>query len=388
MSRYTLRERGGFTLLEMLLAFAVFGVIFTAALGMMGNEVKTFTRANDSSSAVQNARFAVDEIERAARAAGIDLAQGQPTVVYADDSTLVLNGNYLSRALGDTRSIFVDTGATDAMTMPMALAGPGYRLPGTGFRYPAAAYGGYAETLMFFFRPDSSTARSDDYILFREVNYEPPEVVARDLLRNGGRPFFQYVRLVAPLGAAAYLDSVRAAQLPVYHFWPLHNAPGDTSLAVGGGALTDSIRAVRVSFSASNGAPPPNQLQRPVTRLIRLPNAGLESFSTCGDLPVTPGGFDAQPVVTATGEPAVQLTWTASADESGGEKDVVRYVVFKVQGLSPTFGDPFISVSSGAPNYTYVDAQVTAGLQYWYAVAAQDCTPNVSAATTPKSVTP
>ncbi len=384
MSQRSRQGRGGFTLVEMLLAFTIFGVIFAAALGMMGNEVKTFTRANDSTGAVQSARFALDEIERAARAAGIDLAQGQPTVVYADSNTLVLNGDYLSRTLGDTRSIFVDTGATDAVTMPMGIAGAGYRLPGTSARYPAVAYGGYAETLMFFFRPDSSTARADDYILFREVNYESAEVVARDLLHNGSAPFFQYLHLVAPVSAAAYLDSIRAAQLPVFHFSPMHNAPGDTA----GSALSDSLRAVRVSFSATNGAAPPNEVQRAVSRLIRLPNAGLESFSTCGDVPVTPGAFDAQRVVTATGEPAVQLTWTASADEAGGEKDVVRYVIFKVQGLSPSFGDPFLSIASGAASYTYLDTQVTAGLEYWYAVAAQDCTPSVGTATTPKAVTP
>ena len=185
MSERALRGRSGFTLVEMLLAFAIFGVIFAAALGMMGNEVKSFSRANDSAGAVQNARFTIDELERAIRAASIDLAQGQPTVVYANASTLVINGDYLSRTLNDTRSVFVDTAATDAITLPMAVSTSAYRLPGTAFRYPVVAYGGYAETIMFFFRPDSSTARTDDYILFRQVNYDTAQVVARDLLSNG-----------------------------------------------------------------------------------------------------------------------------------------------------------------------------------------------------------
>ncbi len=382
MSERALGRRGGFTLVEMLLAFAIFGVIFAAALGMMGNEVKSFTRANESTGTLQNARFSVDELERNIRAAGVGLTQGQPMLVYADANTIVVNGDYLSRTLNDTRSIFVDTAATDAITIPMAMSASTYRLPGTAFRYPVVAYGGYAETIMFFFRPDSTTARTDDYILFRQVNYDTAQVVARDLLRNGSAPFFQYLHLVSPLGAAAYLDSVRAAALPVYHASPLHNAPGDTALS----ALSDSVRAVRVSFIASNGVAPPNEVRRAVTRLIRMPNAGLETFNTCGDVPSTPGGFDAQNVVTGTGAPAVQLTWNASADEAGGEKDVVRYVVFRAEGAVATFGDPFLSIASGAATYTYVDTQVTSGTQYWYAVAAQDCTPNVGSQTTPKSV--
>ncbi len=384
MSERTSQRRGGFTLVEMLLAFTIFGVIFAAALGMMGNEVKSFTRANDATGALQNARFTVDELERTLRAGGVGLSQGQPMLVYADANSLVLNGDYLSRTLNDTRSIFVDTAATDAITLPMAVSAVTYRLPGTAFHYPVVAYGGSAETIMFFFRPDSSTARTDDYILFRQVNYDTAQVVARDLLRNGNAPFFQYLSLVTPLGAAAYLDSVRAATLPLYHASALHNAAGDTSVS----ALTDSVRAVRVSFIASNGAAPPNELRRAVTRLIRMPNAGLETFNTCGDLPTTPGGFTAQTTVTGTGTPAVQLTWSASADETAGEKDVIRYVVFRAQGAAPTFGDPFLSIASGAATYTYTDTQVTPGTQYWYAIAAQDCTPSVGASTIPVTVIP
>lgn len=384
MSERSRGRRGGFSLVEMLLALAIFGVIFTAALGMMGNEVKAFTRANDATGALQNARFAVDQLERSIRAAGVGLGQGQPMLVYADSSILVLNGDYLSRTLNDTRSIFVDTAATDAITLPMALSAPGYRLPGTAFRYPLVAYGGSAETIMFSFRPDSSTARTDDYILFRQVNYDTAQVVARDLLHVGTTPFFQYVHLVSPLAAAAYLDSVRAAALPVYHASALHNAPGDTGIS----ALSDSVRAVRLSFMASNGATPPNELRRAITRLIRIPNAGLEAFATCGDAPVTPGGFNALATVTATGAPAVQLTWSASADEAGGEKDVIRYVLYRSDGAVAAFGDPFLSIASGAASYTYTDTQVSAGTQYWYAVAAQDCTPTVSTPTVARTVTP
>jgi len=85
-------------------------------------------------------------------------------------------------------------------------------------------------------------------------------------------------------------------------------------------------------------------------------------------------------VILPTGEPVVQLTWNPATDENSGEKDVVRYVIWRRRLADPPFTDmdPYISIPAGQPNYVYQDEDVASGDIFFYAVAAQDCTPSLS----------
>jgi hypothetical protein len=114
-----------------------------------------------------------------------------------------------------------------------------------------------------------------------------------------------------------------------------------------------------------------------LTRLVRLPNAGLAVKLTCGDMPLFGSALVATPG-TAGGAPIVSLSWGAATDETGGEKDVVRYVVWRRLQADPDWGDPYLSIPAGNPTYVYSDASLTSGETYVYAVAAQDCTPSLS----------
>jgi hypothetical protein len=143
-------------------------------------------------------------------------------------------------------------------------------------------------------------------------------------------------------------------------------------------ARIDSLRGVRVNFTATNGLTGANERIRTITRLVALPNAGLANRKSCGDEPIPPTGFVGANAILAGGKKAVRLTWNASVDEGGGEKDVIRYVVWRRQFASPNWGDPFESIPAGLPNYTWVDELVTPGETYAYAVASQDCTPTLS----------
>ena len=51
-----------------------------------------------------------------------------------------------------------------------------------------------AELIIYFFEPDTSTTREDDYVLKRKVNTADPEVLSRNLLKQGSTPFFRYFR--------------------------------------------------------------------------------------------------------------------------------------------------------------------------------------------------
>jgi hypothetical protein len=253
-------------------------------------------------------------------------------------------------------------------------------IPNSTFVYPDTTYlqgpgiNSFAETIIFFFRPDSSTTRADDYVLYRQVNQDTPDMVARNLLKNGSLPFFEYFRETSALGGARSIAQVPNASLPLTHSVPIHLSPADTGTA----ALVDSLRGVRLNISATNGQSGAAEQIRTLSRLVRLPNAGIANRKTCGDEPLPAAGLVATPGNTVDGDPVVTLTWPQAIDEASGEKDVVRYVLWRRVNAQADWGDPYLSIPSGNPNYVYSDAAVTTGNSYLYALAAQDCTPQLS----------
>ena len=81
---------------------------------------------------------------------------------------------------------------------------------------------------------------------------------------------------------------------------------------------------------------------------------------------------------TVSGEPRVTVTWSKSADEGAGEKDVERYSIFRRRPAG-AFSEPIASIPAGTANYSFVDTDVgEAGEQWVYGVTTQDCTPSVS----------
>jgi len=94
-------------------------------------------------------------------------------------------------------------------------------------------------------------------------------------------------------------------------------------------------------------------------------------------------GLGAVTVVLPGGEYGIQLTWSRSTDEAGGEADVARYVIYRQEGAGGAdWGDPYLSIPAGQTAYVYVDENVTSGRTYQYSLAAQDCTPKLSSLTT------
>jgi hypothetical protein len=104
----------------------------------------------------------------------------------------------------------------------------------------------------------------------------------------------------------------------------------------------------------------------------------LANRRTCGDEPLALGAFGAVASLDVNGLPIVTLAWGQSIDENAGERDVFRYVIWRRVFGTTDWGDPYLSIPSGNPNYVYVDADVVSGDVLQYAVAAQDCTPSLS----------
>jgi hypothetical protein len=239
-----------------------------------------------------------------------------------------------------------------------------------------------AETISYYLRPDSTTTRTDDYLLFRKVNALAPTLVARSIVKIPARdtmPFFTYYKS----DTLNRLTPIPRNTLPLYH-GIIHGAVDDT----GRFARTDSIRAVRVHFLTAARDPRTNQDQlRTVETMVRVMNSGLLDRTSCGQPPY-PGGTPAVVTNLATQTPKATITWTKSTDDNAGEKDIERYAIFRRVSTATVFGDPISSVPGRlAASYSFVDNAVVQGQTYVYGIAAQDCTPALSSVVSSVAVT-
>jgi prepilin-type N-terminal cleavage/methylation domain-containing protein len=367
-------DERGLTLIEMLVALVVFSAVLAGALAFLRAQGRSFSLGSQRVAMLQNGRFAIDLLEKDLRTAGAGAPDIQPPLVYLGASVLAFNANYLTNTPGDVFAVYYNpdavTGSTAAMTKAERIT-----LPMTSFAYPDTSYveagiNSNAETITFWFVTDSTTARVDDFVLYRQVNNLTPELVSRNLLQTPGVPFFRYHRIAMVAGNPT-LTQVVNATLPWQHTVPVHLALSDT----GAVSRIDSVRAVQVSFTVTNGLTGTAERQRALSRFMRLPNVGLANKKTCGDEPQLGAALTA----TWNGVDGVDLVWNAAIDEVGGEKDVQRYVIWRRLNTELAFGDPYLSIPpAGQPVYGYTDKDVVSASAYIYGLAAQDCTPLTS----------
>ena len=112
---------------------------------------------------------------------------------------------------------------------------------------------------------------------------------------------------------------------------------------------------------------------RPVSVIASLPNVGMRQLQTCGGKPLPVSA----PVATNAGVGNINVTWTASPDENGGERDVMRYSVTRMASFAPGVWQNVASIPAGG-TYNITDSGLNTTVTYSYAVAAQDCTPAFS----------
>lgn len=379
-----MRSRPGMTLVELMVALAIFSVLLTTTLAFYQQQGKAFTEGNDRMAVMQNLRYAVNDIEQGVRTAGVGVPVKQPVIVYAASDVIAFNADYATNRPNDVFAVFYDPRVPSA-AMSAVDPSRAFTIPRSSFAYPDSAYysgsgNSPAETIVFYFAPDTSTAQSDDYALFRQVNGLEADLVARRLLRTA-QPFFTYYRAATASGGT--VEPLNPTDLPVAHTVPIHGSVGDT----GAVALVDSILAVRVSYAATSGLAGADLPTRTISRLIRLPNAGLAAQPNCGNRPLLGSGLEATGVdATVSASGFIRLTWQRAVDEHTGEQDVIRYVLWRREGDDGPWGDPLVSVSPGSSTYVHEDHTAVLGVPYTYALAAQDCTPVYSALATSEEV--
>lgn len=384
-----MRNRRGFTIIEVLISMMILLFITGAAVQFMRKQTGLVTRETARMDAMQNAQFSAAQIERELREAGAGVADIQPMMVQADSEAMTFNANMVSIDTGDVRAVYqirdADTNSARAMfkseRLKLPNSSPAKYYPDTTY-FAASGIQSGAETISYYLRPDSTTTRTDDYLLFRRVNALAPTLVARSIVKMPSRdtmPFFTYYKS----DTLNRLTPIPRSQLPLYH-GIIHGAVDDT----GKFARTDSIRAVRVHFLTAARDPRTNQdALRTVETMVRVMNSGLLDRTSCGQPPY-PGGTPLVITNLITQTPKATITWTKSSDDNAGEKDIERYAIFRRLSSQTVFGDPISSVPGRlAATYTYVDNAVTQGQTYVYGIAAQDCTPALSAVVSSLAVT-
>ena len=386
MTRAAPRPAAGFTLVELLISLVVFSAVMAGTLGFLRSQGRAMSLGSDRMNAVQNLEFALTTMQQRLRAAGANLPDAQPALIYAGTNVVAFNADFATNLPNDPFAVYYDpdvpAGAVTALTKAQSIT-----LPLTTVAYPDTSYliGGInspAETIIFFVAPDSSTARADDYALFEQVNGGPPSLVSRNIIGSPTTVYFEYYRLTR-VGGAISLDSLPAAKLPLRHSVPIHFALADTGAA----AVIDSVRGIRVTFTVSNGQSGKAERRYTLVRFMELPNIGFATRRTCGDAPILGTTLTATGITQVDGTPAVRLAWNPATDEYGGEKDVVQYVIWRKRITDVTWGTPYLSLPAGSPTYLYDDAAVTSGVTYQYQLAAADCTPSSSPTTTSAPVT-
>lgn len=367
----------GMTLVELLIVIMVFGIVVAAALSFMTQQNAAFTDGSNRLGALRNLRYAVGALETDLTTAGTNVPAGQPSVVFAGDDVFAFTADYTSNVSGDVSAVYVDPSAPAGL---VAAPRSGVTIPTTGWSWPDTTYeqsgvNSPAELIMFWFAPDSTTDRTDDYRLYRQVNSGSPELVARSLLRDSVKPFFQYNRKTFDNTGASFLTPIPDSLLPLRHTLKIHGTAADT----GHFAVIDSIKTVRINVAAYNlrEADSGGSAEATLNRLVDLPNTGFGVLLTCGDEPILgaspAAAYEAQP----DEEPAIRINWNAATDESSGEGDVIRYVLWRsINGAD--WGDPFLSIPAGEAFYTFLDTSIAEGQSVRYALAAQDCTPSLS----------
>ncbi len=359
-------HRQGMTLIEMMVALVIFTLVLATALGALRSQTRGFDRGADEMSVLQNMRFAADLMEQEIRATGNNLAPSQPPVVYAGVNAVAINADLISNTTGDLFAVYVDPDASAAEVTGFFQPAQAIPQSSPAFNYPVADYvGNVAETIIFYFELDGSTADTDDFQLMRQVNDQPAEVVIRNVLPHPDRPFFQYFHEFN-----GRIDSVPSDWYPMSHAAAAYT--GDQSVRI------NQLRAVEVNYTVSNGRTGAAQRTQQMTFVVSMPNTGIAPPPNCGDAPAL--GI----VLTATstgwlGAERIDLTWPAAVDDIGGARDVERYVIWRRQGASgPPWGNPYRSIPAGRSSYTFSDENVTVGQTYFYLMTAQDCTPLVS----------
>jgi hypothetical protein len=382
-SRRATGPRRGYSLAELLLTITMTIAVFSAAVPFFAMQMRSIQQDLGRTDAQQTARYAQNTVDRELRNVGIGvegmqtalgIPRNQPKIVRAAALAVTFNTDLIANDTADFEAVYYDPNVAQSLTTALPVSNS-ITLPLSSKTYPDYTYRkedgsiGLAETVSYWASLDSTSGQPNEYVLFRRVNDGPVTVVARGIRIASGQPLFKYTRVLA----SGLLDSIATASLPVVWDTP--------------GSIADSIRSISLTvngvFRGYNLQNKATTIVRSVTSQTSLANIGLAQRNSCGDTPLNPGTPIASVIL---GPPdKVQLTWTASADEAAGEKDVERYAIYR-RLVGAGWDAPIDAIGKSGANYTWDDFDIHPGLSYEYGIVAQDCSPANSAMRVSSSV--
>jgi prepilin-type N-terminal cleavage/methylation domain-containing protein len=364
-----MKKLRGFTLIEMMISIVLLSIVLTGALRLFRAVNTAVAGTVDRMDAMQNLRFGISQVDLLLRNAGTGTTDAQPTLVYIGASVVAFNADWISLLPNSPTAVNYNPDADPTITNAPTTTQK-FTIPTSSILYPDSTYRtagaiSPAEAIIYWFALDTSTSRTDDYVLWRQVNNDAPNTVARNLLAYPSRPFFEWLRT----DANGNLQTVASASLPMRHSNPIHGALTDTGVV----GQIDSVRAVRINIQATNGQTGSREIRRLLVTTVRIPNAGLSKQRSCGDAPIFSSavGWSFQ---GPAGSTRVRVTWAAATDETTGERDVERYLIYR-RLQAGAFDDALAQVPAGLANYQYDDPTVVIDSSYVYGVTALDCTP-------------
>ena len=269
-------------------------------------------------------------------------------------------------------------------------------------------YNNGAETIRYTFDRDANglvnssdryteTQNPADYALMREENGTRIDMIAyglrgRENYPDGQlpEPLFKYygdflsngtIRL---WGDADNNGSLSQAEIAALTVVPQNLLSKIIEVAVGIEAESPNMEASYVGPHSTSGT---ERKYRSIvmTSKIRPRNVGTGSANlhACGDPPDPPTGLSGVDTPRDAGE-SITLTFTKSADETAGEKDIDNYTVYRREEGQIEWTCINSAVPTGAATYTINDDSHTPGggpvidTPYYYMATAWDCRPQES----------
>jgi prepilin-type N-terminal cleavage/methylation domain-containing protein len=399
------KHEGGFTLVEVMIALFVGALLIMISYNVLTTQKRASEAQKDYVGAQQNARIALESLEKELRVAGlnIDDFNNQPIFIDAAPYQVVFNAD-ISSGIGGVPGMEI------GQSVP--LSDGSHYSPGM---YPGEnigtlqRYNNNAETIRYTLDHnddgivDSSdqygrTDNLNDYGLYREENGTKKDIIAYGIRGRENYPDGQFP---APL-FKYYGDFNNNGQIVMWG-----DNDGDGVLSQAEIATLTRVTAPQLSkiieveitvegegatleagYAGPHSAPGNPRGYRSVvmTSKVRPRNVGTGSANlhACGVPPAVPTSLTGADTPKDNGT-SITLTFSASYDEEYGEKDVESYTVYRKWGAE---GD-WQCIGSVLPElqsaYTYYDNEHSIvggpeiGQDYYYYVSAWDCRPQESA---------
>lgn len=373
--------RAGFSLVELLVTLIVLSMIMGTTVLFFQSQNKAFIKGGEKMDLLQNARYSVSQVERILRTLGAGVTGQQPMMVYGANDVVAFNTDYTEVDTTNYRWAVnwnPSVAATDAEAWTV---GNATVIPNSTYTYPAQTFllgngaPSPAETKIFWFAPDSSTSRTDDYILWERSNAGTQEYIAKNILAYPSRPFLEYF-MARRLGTG--LDTVVIASGSLLPLKRLVLQPSFTSTDTANAVRPDSVRAIRINLRITNGKTGSEERTRDFSQVMQVPNNGLPSPNVCGRSPMPPNSFNAVQD-TVVGGGTIFLNWTRSPDHGNGEYDVRQYVLYQRDDTATVWKDPLMMIRADTTTaYSIRLGGLVPGQAFDFGIAAQDCTPSQS----------